>query len=496
MRQLSIRFHRVLALIGGMALLIWASSGLLHPIMTTWGPQQAVFYPPSEPVNLTGSVSIPETIRYAGIDEARAIRVIASDGENLLQVTEDPLAPRRYFELDTGSERESYDEAHAIYLARYYTGETGAIRSVEHVTEFSPAYPQVNRLLPVYKVTFDRADNQSIYIYTETNAVAGMGNSFKNTLQTAFQWLHTWSWFPKEADWARVVLIGLLLITLFALGVTGVFMLVLIRRKVKAPGVRGLHRIAGYALALPILTYSASGFYHLITAASTSPALALRLSDPIDLAATDFDISDQWAEISSGLNVSSVSIIRDSNGSSLYRLGIAADRSGGPTSAAEIRNARFDGVERTGPAVYLNARTGEAVQNGDREIATRMAESFTGISREQFLLTALVTRFGPEYDFRNKRLPVWQFDIASPVNATIFVDTATGVLADVSADETKLERLSFSLLHKLNFLRGFGRHMPNLAASVIMVLLLGFMAILGLQMDLKRRSRRAKKRQH
>ena len=487
MRIFSIKIHSLLAILGGIGLLLWGGSGLLHPIMTTWGPQQAVFFPPSHPVDLVGVRLIHQTLADAGIAEAAAIRIVPGETESLLQVTEDPNAPRRYFRLHDGVELPNHDEAQAVFLARHYMREEAPVRSVEWIDDFTPSYPWVNRLLPVYKVTFERPDDLSIYIYTETNAAAGVDNTFKAALQTGFRWFHTWSWFPAEADWARVVLMALFIGSLMALALTGVAMIVLIRRKARAPGLRGWHRIAGYAAALPLLMFTSSGLFHLVQYAATPPTKTLTLSTPISLAGASFPIHEQWADLSAGLDISTVSIVEDANGRLLYRLGLAARRHGGPETPSEIRNARFDGIERTGPALYIDAATGAPFEDGDREIALQLGERFTGVSRDAIRNAELVTRFGPQYDFRNKRLPVWRLDYGAPVNATIFVDTTSGVLADRTPDHAKAEQWSFSYLHKWNFLFPLGRETQTLVVSVAVVFSLVFMAGIGLALDLQRR---------
>ena len=130
---------------------------------------------------------------------------------------------------------------------------------------------------------------------------------------------------------------------------------------------------------------------------------------------------------------------------------------------------------------------------GDRELALQLGERFTSISRDHVEKATLVTRFGPGYDFRNKRLPVWQLDYGEPVNGTLFVDTTTGVLADRVMDAQKIERFSFSFIHKWNFLFPLGREALNGIVSAFVFALVVFMAILGLQMDIKRRQYRKKK---
>ena len=492
-RAKAIRWHQLLALLGGIGLLLWGGSGLLHPIMTAFGPQQAVFYPPHRPLDLAGIHPIHDTLAAAGITQAAAVRVVASDGANLLQVTETQDAPRRYFRLDDGTELVGHDHVHAVYLARHYLKQDGPVRSVDWVDAFTPDYPWVNRLLPVYRVTFDRPDDLSIYIYTETNAAAGVDNRFKSVVQTGFRWFHTWSWFPAEADWARVVLIALLVGSLLALAATGIAMIVTIRRRGRAPGLRGWHRMAGYVVALPLLMFTSSGLFHLIQYAAQTPGRSLTLSPPLSLENVAFPLHEQWADIAQGLDVSSVSIVQDNKGRHLYRLGLAADRrGGGPQTARQIRNARFDGLETVGLAVYLDARTGQAYPGGDRALAVQLGERFTGVSDRAIRAVSLVTRFGPGYDFRNKRLPVWRLDYGPPVDATLFVDTTTGVLADKVPDSHKLERASFSFLHKWNFLFPLGRDAQNIIVSLAVVISLVFMAAVGLTMDAKRRARRSR----
>lgn len=491
----SFSWHRTLGLIGGIGLLIWGVSGLLHPVMVVFGPQPAVFYPPSRPLDLQGIKPIHEIVADAGIASAAAVKVIVSKDQNLLQVTETQDEPRRYFELDSGRELVDYDKDHAVFLARHFLKTDADVRSVQYITDFSNSYPAVNRLLPIYKVAFERDDDLSIYIYTETNAANGVSNAFKKTVQTGFSSLHTWSWFPKDADWARVVLMALFVGSLFALAATGAAMLITIRRKKRLPGSHGWHRIAGYVLALPLLMFTSSGLFHLIQMASMTPMRNLQLSPPIDLVTETFPLHEQWADISKGLNVNNVSLIQDEQGRHLYRLGLAPNRQGGPKTENEIRNARFDGVETTGPARYIDARTGLAHKDGDMELAYQLGERFTGTSREAVENIQLVTRFGPNYDFRNKRLPVWQLDYGAPVNATIFVDTTTGVLADRVMDSAKLERFSFSFIHKWNFLFPLGREALNGIVSVFVFGLLVFSGIIGLQLDWKRRAQKKKRRE-
>ncbi|MEM6585486.1 MAG: hypothetical protein AAF692_07000, partial [Pseudomonadota bacterium] len=229
--------HRWLALVGGISLLVWGLSGLTHIAMVLFGPQQAQFMPPPVAVELTGATPIAETLASNGISETVAVKTVpAQGGEALWQVTQEPLAERRYFQPATGAEIADGDRAQAEFLARHYLATDRAITSAQLQTEFDADYPWVNRLLPVWKLEFEGDDALTAYVHTETSALAAVNNSTKATLQSAFRILHTWEWVPAGMDWLRVLVITLMVGSLFALGATGVMMLVTFRRKKRAPG--------------------------------------------------------------------------------------------------------------------------------------------------------------------------------------------------------------------------------------------------------------------
>jgi hypothetical protein len=158
-----------------------------------------------------------------------------------------------------------------------------------------------------------------------------------------------------------------------------------------------------------------------------------------------------------------------------------------PTTDAEIREARFAGIKPDGPAIYLDAATGDVVRSGDKDLARAIARRFTGAPDSAVTGVELVTRFSHEYDFRNKRLPVWRVDYGAPVSASLFIDTGTGVLVDRVADREKPERLVFSFIHKWNFLFPVGRLAQNVLVGAFAIALISLMAVLGLRMDLVRR---------
>jgi len=511
--------HRWLALVGGISLLIWGLSGLTHIAMVLFGPQQAQFMPPVAQVALSDARPISQTLEASGIGEAVAVKTVpAANGGALWQVTQEPLAPRRYFSPADGSEIAYGDRAQALFLARHFLATDRKIVSANLQTEFDADYPWVNRLLPVWKIKFAGDDRLTAYVHTETSSLAAVNNSTKEWLQTTFRILHTWEWVPEGMDWLRVVVIALMVGSLFGLGASGVIMLVTVRRKKLAPGAKGWHRIAGYVLALPLIMFSASGIYHLVQSALIPPSTQLRMGESINVARGAWPVEQDWSALANGRNIASVALVEGGDGEQLYRIGLTpkpGTMGGGehnhgsdemadhdhasmmapakhetPKTDAEIREARFAGIKPDGPAIYIDAATGEVAPEGDQDIALAIARRFSGAPDDAVAKMELVTRFSHEYDFRNKRLPVWRVDYSEPVNATLFVDTGSGVLVDRVADWEKPERLVFSMIHKWNFLFPIGRIGLNVTVAAFVIALLVFMAVLGLRMDVVNRVRR------
>ena len=476
----AMRWHRRLAWAAGVVLLLWCASGLIHSYLSLWGPQQQVFQAPQRPLQLQGMKPIADILKQAQIEEVSMVRTVVGEDENLLQVTQDAGQARRYFRLNDGLELKNHDHVQALFLARHFMGLPEApVREVRKLSDFTDEYPSVNRLLPVYRVAFERDDDLVVFIYTETSVVAGVNNRLKHQLQTVFRQVHSGAWLGAISETVRVMLLGVMLSTLLLTALAGVGLLVGVRRTTRAPGVKHWHRGAAYLLSLPLLLLVVSGLWHLLQNAGPKPPSNLRLSAPMKVDEMGFASPLSWGPITQNLNVQGLSLVRSHDKSAwLYRLNVAKPPDKTPTSPQEIRKARFDGKSQLGEPLYVIATTGEVWTPGDRELALQLGERFTGVSREAIVSVEQVSRFGPDYDFRNKRLPVWRLNYGAPVQASVFVDTATGVLADISPDAAKAERWSFSYLHKWNFLAMLGRQTHNaVVAGVVVAIILLFVGL-------------------
>jgi hypothetical protein len=176
------------------------------------------------------------------------------------------------------------------------------------------------------------------------------------------------------------------------------------------------------------------------------------------------------------------------SGNLVYRLSLPVGRHG----QAIEKQKRFDGVPIEKSSLYFDASTGEEAVITDRDMAVYYAEQHSGLSGSQVTNTSLVTMFGHDYDFRNKRLPVWRIDYATPSQDTLFIDPSSGLLVDRTVKRDKLENLSFANLHKWSFLTPVMGRIPRDGIMVVVLSAAVIATILGYVLAIRRR--RAKRK--
>lgn len=512
-RHASTRYHRVLAWLGACILFIYLLSALAHPIVAWTGPKAAAFFPPRSTVSVEQLQNISNIITANNINRANVLKILPSQKEPVLQLTtvnENAIVQRRYFDLTTGQEKANYDKEQALWLAQYYMGSQIPldIRSIQLQTEFTQEYPSVNRLLPVYKIELNDAENTTLYIYTEMNALAGMSNDWKKTLQIIFQSLHTWH-FLDTFDNARVLLLALMMLTLTTFILSGIGLVFSFRsRKIKQPS-RRWHRRIAYVIWLPLLGFSTSGFYHLLQSAYGENTSGLRLNTTMTLSEKAFSSSDKLFDQAEFSNVQRVSVITDDAGDIYYRVSHpsnsdknaprkpsnkAVDEHAHHHHKPVTREQKYQGKNTERGALYFHSNTGKPAEITDKALAEQIAIKYINTSSGETSSNRIsnitkVTHFGPNYDFRNKRLPVWRVDFDNSYGDIVFVDPETRIIVDHTTKTIRYERYSFSLLHKWNFLVPLtGRKNRDVIIIAALLISLG-LTILGIIMLLKRRKK-------
>lgn len=471
LRIKSLQYHQWLAWLAALALLLFGASGMLHPVMSWTGPRPAAFFPPQTTMKAEQAAAIPHVLAQYGITSPLLVKLVPSGENVLVQVTESANQPRRYFDPGTGGELEGHDMRHAIWLARYYSGlEQDDIASVDFQTEFDDAYPWVNRLLPVYRITFDTPDRRTVFVHTELNALAGLTNNWKTSLQTLFGIFHTWN-FLNDMETLRVAAMLVLLVSLSAATLAGMVLIFTLNMRPNPSTSRRWHRRLAYGLWLPLLAFSASGSYHLVQYSYGESTRGLRMGKPLDLTGTPL-ANGAWMARYTDMPLNGVSLIKGENGVLYYRLGVPQGKATMPT-----QNQRYDGVPLEKTSLYIDAHTGEETSLSDKDVASLVARFYkSGMPQA----VSSILRFSPEYDFRNKRLPAWKIDY--PDGETLFVDPVGGLLIDRIHSAERFENYVFSIAHKWNFLADWTNR-PLRDALVVAILLLALgMAAFGIRM--------------
>jgi hypothetical protein len=453
------RWHHILLWPAFFALFLFVLSGFTHILMSWTGPQAAQAMPPRTQFSAAHISQIPVVLQRHSIHQAAIVKLIPSARGPVLQVTLDEKSPRRYFEIDRGDEIIDGDQAQALWLAQHYAGNTAlAVTKIEFLTAFDASYAWVNRLLPVYRITLDDVAHTTLTVHTETGALAEINNDWKRSLQSIFQQLHTFKWLEDFAG-ARLVLMLLLLSSLLAMIIAGANLLYAIPARKIPKSSRRWHRRLAHFIWLPLFGFVASGIYHLLYSELATETRGLRLLAPLTLTQvsplTNAALPAQALNAINVLQLQDQLLLRASLAPAVKAPASTAQQGTAATdehAAHAQRNARFDGINHEQAALYFNAQTGAAADITDEQVAQTLAAQFMQTDLSRITHSEKITRFGPGYDFRNKRLPVWRVDFNNAEKGSLFIDVASGVLVDSANNSSRAESYSFSFLHKWNFL--------------------------------------------
>ncbi len=433
--------HRQIGWVAAFVAMGWALTGFLHPVMSWTAPRPAVQAPPGGgQIGALPEVSPADAFAGTGQSVASQIRLVTVGGRAYWMASHPAEARKSVVDAQTGEPAPEAEEAHAIALARHYAALPEAeVRSAVLIERFDTEYPQINRLLPVWRVAFETPEDLAVYVDTGADRLAAVTDGRRRALLFVFQNVHTLK-FPSFAEPLRVAVLAGLILTVIATSLIGAALLL----KAKGRGLRKAHTLAAWA-ALPfILTFTLSGMFHLFV--TMGPGQALPPPGVFSLA---------------GLEAP-----RPGPGS-LYGLTATAGPDGKPLWRIETGG----GIAYQGEAAgYTDADRARAIAGARPEAAV-----------------SLVARFGREYSFANKRLPVMRVESA---DGPVFVEVREGLIAAAPRESAlqKAEGWSFDVLHKWEFLRPIGtRNRDYLLMTAVGMIFLT--AALGLAIQLRRRGK-------
>ncbi len=475
-RATLMRWHLWIGIIVTLPMIAWSLSGVLHPIMSRVKP--TVMHHMAPPLQLENDQlqAFPKTIlQQHGITSVYRINLVQFQGGTWYRVqlqAEQTPDNVFYIHTRTGKILDHGDQIYAQWLARYYSGEQQAkITSVSLVHNFSPEYPSINRLLPVWRVQFERDDGLRAFIDTSSSGLGKLVDTKTHLFKQFFFWFHDWS-FLQSFESLRIILLSVLCLLSFVGGITGLWLYSGLYRKLHQPKnsiqkMKQYHRVMGLLFSLGLLMFSASGVFHALSKfepdtrhlVMDKQRFALQTIQPSLPEILESAIQDKTIQ---SINFHTVS----------------------QQPALHLQVTKEHGQQ----SLYIDPNTGASLPHYDESYAKALAVSFSGIAAQHITSVEHITHFTNEYGFINKRLPVWKVSFDAPNHPYYFVHTASGHLAAKYDDISALERSSFSNLHKFGVLNALGRDIRDsiMAINAFALIVVSF---LGIYVYLRRRKK-------
>lgn len=471
------KLHRVLGITALIPIICWTISGLSHPLMSNWlRPTIAKeVYKPKTFDQLKPALSIQHVMDKNNLREIRNFNLVQFDKGTFYQVlSKDSVYS--YYSVTDGDLFKDGDKLYAEYLARFFTQDSiSAIKQMTLQTEFDSHYKSVNRLLPVWKVQFDRPDGMDVYVETAQARLGTFNNNTRKSLLVFFEQLHTWQFLAAlGGEQFRVIVLMVIVSIMFLSFLSGLTVYGIlwkrfkeVSRKRKANGttdrrfIYRYHRQLGLYLSVFMLAFSCSGAFHLY-----------------------IDLRNSGAEPQNFQQVINRDALTVSNLTLPY-----ADSTVVKTGLVKFNDSTYyQSVTNKKQVLYFNTKTGAELKGGDATYARFLADYYKGFEKttkaEKVYARVTVNpikQFTNDYGFINKRLPVQQ--VKYPNDGDWYVETTSAKLAEKVSGIDRAEGLSFIFLHKFFWMTWAGKDVRDVlsmvaALGVLVVSLLGLTAFI------------------
>lgn len=433
--------HKYFGFVGLGVLIFWTLGSFMRPLMTEWlEPNIAYHQVPAKPLD-PGRVqkSLHEILAQHNIKGFRNFRYVEMNGKYYYQL-KNTFNHLLYFDAVTGEQLAHGDQVYAEYLARYFADDRHASAKVSFIKDFNNQYIKANRLLPVYRVIFDRQDGLEVYIETMQSRLA----AYHTYGMKAFHWVFgSFGNTPVvEAKYTfalpgKVTLVFLLII--FTVSISG--MIIYGWRWKKFRPASGSEKASGLRRKLqrPMGMFaSVTMFCFVLSIASYMLSNLIPEDIYYDDENSIFGIADIQIETAElpwhETKAYNASVVRMPQGI-FYQL--------------------FGYDEHKQPhTYYIHASTGEFLPDGDFIYARYLANKFknfktkidagvsfscclpqdtipdgTQIRKAGIIATEFITRFDSSYQATHKRLPVIKVTYEKPENTSFYIETSSSSLA-------------------------------------------------------------------
>lgn len=449
------KWHRRLACVIAAPLILWALSGLLHPMMSNWfKPEIAKKFIIPKPIAIPqGAMTVADIC--AGIDEVQMIKLVEINGDVvLLAIT--PDQKYHFRNVRSGAEIAGAEDVYAEQLARSFLDDQGAdLVKVEKIEEFGGSYSYINRFLPVYRVELDRADGVQAVVDLRNGKLAAYDDGFRRVGSRLFQWLHTWSFLGERGSLLRISVVSIMSFGAFLLALTGLVSLLTMRGKRKMTKGRSMHRWTGGFTVLFFFMFSLSGFFHVVVKFNNHDAEQWVSKNYVKVDKLTVTLGELSKQVNMPVKEISLAVIGESP---YFRVGLAGRGAG---------------------TLYVKVDDLSLLENGEEIYARELATEFSGYSEDLITGVAKIDSFRPDYGFIFRRLPVWRVKYKGQEYWQYTVDTRDGHMSMRTSTPSLIEALSFVNLHKFHFIDPLGKELRDyvLLAAIVLILTVSLLGV-------------------
>ncbi|HVW59017.1 MAG TPA: hypothetical protein VHC48_03245 [Puia sp.] len=541
MRKKIYQLHRRLSIIIAIPVLLWAVSGFMHPIMTNIRPAiatQGILPVPVDSARI--HISLADALRKHHMDSCLNFRFVHIDTNWFYQVQvagggETPI----YISCTNGNILTAGDWLYAQYLARQFLegaetyreatrghsmhemmsqpasfgvsadpGVSGVpagggssahdccgaatetvlnpvkgakVANVSMVKTYDHEYKSINRLLPVYRVSFDRPDGIRIYVETTQDRFSFAMDNRRSVFDGIFRLFHTWGWLDFLGK-GRLAVEMLVALTALFTAVLGIYIF-FTTRSPRVPGngmvkARRNHRYTAIVAALFTLLWTFSGSFHAFSKFRDDMRDRYFVSAHFSADAARFDLSRLQTMCPRPItNISLVGM----DGAPYWRIAML------PEKVTAHKDLMKDNRAAMPPVIYVGVADYSVLPDGDKRYAAWMATQFSRRPAGEIRSVSPVTAFGDEYNFTDKRLPVWKVSYDGGGHEKWYVETSSGRLASRIDDKALIEGYSFSVFHKHHFMDWGGKTVRDIS-TMFWVFMQIVLVSIGLILWFKRRT--------
>jgi hypothetical protein len=453
-------------------------------------------------------MGIGEILKQHNIKTYQRFRLISINTNWFYQIQISPASKPLYFSTVNGKGLVNGDELYAQYLGgKFLMGEkvkntsskmnvyaisptevsdccesatacvrnaisNSPVKQVQYIQSFDKEYKEINRLLPAYKISYQRKDGIRLYIETTSDRLAYAVDDKRASFDKLFFLLHNWGWMDFSGN-LKYVLMSFVLILTILTTLMGLYILRITKtvKKNDTPALKARYRHRKFSILAFVFTlmFAFSGAFHALDKVNKENTNGLILTQEMPSHHISPDIVAKQKQIPSPItNISSVKI----NDKTYWQVfALQKNKEEGKIQSKDFRKQGASHLS----VYYIDSQNGEILENGDEKYAANLALQYSGLSEQDIKEKSYIKKFEGEYGFVNKRLPVWKIEFNKNDNARYYIETSTGYLSTIVQDGDLWEALSFAYLHKHHFMDWsgkIGRDISTMFWSLVQIILI------------------------